>query len=78
MTIINYFLILIIKCYQYSISPWLGSNCRYYPTCSEYAKTSLINFNLLKATMLILKRLAKCHPYIKADYYDPLPIDKNK
>ena len=55
--------ILIIKIYQYFISPLIGNNCRFLPTCSEYFITSLRSFGLFKGSILGLKRLFKCHPF---------------
>tara|TARA_B100000965_G_C18940898_1_gene477297 strand:- start:206 stop:454 length:249 start_codon:yes stop_codon:yes gene_type:complete len=55
--------ILIIKIYQYFVSPLIGNNCRFLPTCSEYFITSLRSFGLFKGSILGLKRLFKCHPF---------------
>ncbi|RTK92725.1 MAG: membrane protein insertion efficiency factor YidD [Rickettsiales bacterium] len=74
----KYLLLIFIKFYQYFISPWLGANCRFEPTCSEYAKDAITNFSAIKGSILTIKRLSKCHPFIKADYYDPVPINKKK
>ncbi len=68
--------IVIIKLYQMIISPILGSNCRYMPTCSEYTIDSLKTFGILKGLYLSIKRISKCHPF-GGHGYDPLPI-KNK
>ena len=76
MKIINYFLILIIKFYKYFISPYLPSNCRYLPTCSEYFVGSLKLHGTLKGCFLGIKRILRCHP-IKilggSSGYDPVP-----
>ena len=76
MKLINYFLILIIKFYQFFISPILGSNCRYIPTCSEYFIGCLKLNGSFKGTLLGIKRILKCHP-IKIlggrSGYDPVP-----
>lgn len=55
-------LIFYIKFYRYCISPFLGSHCRFDPTCSLYAIKSLENFGILKAGWYIIKRILKCHP----------------
>lgn len=52
-----------IKIYQYVISPYVGSACRFYPTCSRYAETAFSRFNVVKAIYLTLSRLLKCHPF---------------
>ncbi len=75
------FLILIIKFYKYFISPYLGSNCRYLPTCSDYFIDSLKINGTLKGFYLGLKRILRCHP-IKVlggkSGYDPAPNLKKK
>ena len=61
----------LINIYKYLISPLLGNNCRFLPTCSEYTKESIIKFGLVNGTWLGLKRIIKCHPWGK-DGYDPI------
>lgn len=63
----------LIYIYQVSLSYFLGGNCRFYPSCSCYAIESYKKFNFLKATILTTKRVCRCHPFSKADYYDPIP-----
>ena len=55
-------LIFFIKIYKYLISPLLGQNCRFLPTCSEYAEESLKTHGLIKGLSLTFKRIPKCHP----------------
>jgi len=55
-------LIKIIKLYQLAISPYLGNNCRFLPTCSNYFIESLIEHGLIKGSFLGFKRLSSCHP----------------
>ena len=62
MKIIDNFVILIIKLYKYLISPFLISNCRYLPTCSEYFIDCVKLNGTLKGTLLGIKRILKCHP----------------
>ena len=64
--------IVLIKLYQILISPLLGSNCRFQPTCSEYCKESLQNWGLFKGLYLSIKRIVKCHPW-GGKSYDPVP-----
>jgi hypothetical protein len=64
--------ILLIKFYQTLISPLLGSNCRFQPTCSEYCMDSLKTWGLFKGLYLSAKRIIKCHPWGKKGY-DPVP-----
>ena len=61
-----------IKLYQLFISPIIGQNCRYLPTCSEYTLVCLKDFGLIKGTFLSLKRISKCHPW-GSHGYDPIP-----
>ncbi|MFT2109653.1 membrane protein insertion efficiency factor YidD [Marinomonas sp. 2405UD68-3] len=53
----------LIKGYQYTISPLLGNNCRFYPSCSEYMIEAIEKHGAIKGTRLGLKRLSKCHPF---------------
>ena len=65
------FVINLINIYKYLISPLLGNNCRFLPTCSEYTKDSIIKFGLVYGVWLGLKRIIKCHPWGKGGY-DPI------
>jgi len=60
--IIKKLIIQIIKFYKLIISPYLGNNCRYLPTCSEYFIDSLNEYGLSKGLMFGIKRILKCHP----------------
>ena len=68
-------LLLLIRGYQLIISPLLGSNCRFMPTCSEYAMESLRTHGLIKGSYLTIKRIGKCHPW-GSHGYDPIPTKK--
>ena len=68
-------LLILIRAYQLIISPLLGSNCRFMPTCSEYAMESLRSHGLIKGIYLTVKRIGKCHPW-GGHGYDPLPTKK--
>ena len=68
--------ILIIRFYQILISPLLGSNCRFLPTCSEYTIESIRAHGLIKGTLISLKRISSCHPFGKKGF-DPI-IKENK
>jgi len=70
-------LILIIKSYQWFISPLLKTNCRYLPTCSEYTILSLKEHGVVKGLSLSFKRIFSCHPY-GGKGYDPVPKKKRK
>jgi len=58
----SYSLIKLIKFYQFFLSPLLGNNCRYLPTCSQYFIDSLKEFGFLKGCLLGTKRILSCHP----------------
>ncbi|MFW7382043.1 MAG: membrane protein insertion efficiency factor YidD [Oligoflexus sp.] len=55
--------ILLIRCYQYTLSPLLGSNCRFYPSCSHYAIQCLQKHRIHFALYKTAKRLLRCHPW---------------
>ena len=62
MNILSKIMINIIKGYQFLISPLLGNNCRYLPTCSEYSIEALKTFGFFKGSFMSLKRILSCHP----------------
>ena len=62
MKIVNFFLISLIKFYKYFISPILGQNCRFLPTCSEYFIECLRVHGTREGIYLGFKRTMKCHP----------------
>ncbi|MHB8253969.1 MAG: membrane protein insertion efficiency factor YidD [Acidiferrobacter sp.] len=65
-------LIQFIRGYQYFLSPWLGSHCRYHPTCSEYAAEAIGLHGPVKGLWLALKRIGRCHPWHDGGH-DPVP-----
>ncbi|MCB5161308.1 membrane protein insertion efficiency factor YidD [Marinomonas sp. E8] len=66
------FIILLVKGYQLFISPFLGNNCRFYPSCSRYMIESIERFGVFKGVYLGLRRLSKCHPWHEGGM-DPVP-----
>ncbi len=72
----NYIIIFFIKFYQFFISPWLGKNCRFLPTCSQYSCEVIKIHGTMKGVVLSIKRILKCHPFAKADYDPPPPKQK--
>ena len=62
MTIVTKILIKIIEGYKFLISPFLGSSCRYLPSCSEYSIEALKNYGFFKGTYMSVKRILSCHP----------------
>ena len=65
-------LIGLVKFYRLAISPWLGMNCRFQPTCSEYAIEALQKHGVFKGSWLAAKRIGRCHPW-GGSGYDPVP-----
>ena len=64
-----------IRFYQRFISPGLGRNCRFIPTCSQYALEAVEKYGAAKGGWLAFKRLMRCHPFHhhKGGWYDPVP-----
>ena len=68
----NIFLCL-IRFYQRHISPNTKPSCRFLPTCSNYALEAIQKYGALKGGWLAFKRLMRCNPFYKGDYFDPVP-----
>lgn len=66
------FLINAVRAYRYAISPLLGENCRFYPSCSEYALIAIARHGVAKGLWLAARRLLRCHPWHHGGY-DPVP-----
>ena len=67
-----YSIIICIRIYQLFLSPIIGQNCRYLPTCSEYTLDCIKQFGIIKGALISLKRIFKCHPW-GSHGYDPVP-----
>ncbi|MEE4660190.1 MAG: membrane protein insertion efficiency factor YidD [Halieaceae bacterium] len=67
-------LLLLIAAYRLLLSPWLGQQCRFLPTCSCYAEEAIHRHGALRGSLLTLKRLSRCHPW-HAGGLDPVPTD---
>ncbi len=65
-------LLLLVQIYRFTISPLLGANCRFEPTCSSYAIEALRKHGAFRGSMLAVKRIARCHPWGSSGY-DPVP-----
>lgn len=71
------FSIWLIKLYQSIPGPW-HNQCRYYPTCSNYAIDAISKYGFFKGWFLSIKRILRCNPFSKSGY-DPVPnLDKTK
>jgi putative membrane protein insertion efficiency factor len=65
-------LIALIKGYRLLLSPWWGRQCRFTPTCSEFAEEAIERHGALQGTWLAMRRVSRCHPW-RAGGYDPVP-----
>jgi putative membrane protein insertion efficiency factor len=70
-------LIGLIKLYQFLLSPFLGQNCRFHPTCSQYAVEAINEHGVLKGGYLSMRRIIKCHPFNEGGL-DPVPKKQDK
>ena len=68
-------LIALVKGYRLFLSPWLGSSCRFTPTCSAYSLEALEKHGALAGSYLTIARLARCHPWCDGGH-DPVPLEK--
>jgi putative membrane protein insertion efficiency factor len=62
----------LIKIYQFTLSPFLGKQCRFMPTCSQYGIEAIQKHGALKGSWLAIKRIFRCHPW-GGSGYDPVP-----
>lgn len=62
----------LIRVYQWTLSPLLGRRCRFHPSCSEYAATSIVRYGAVRGSWLGLRRIGRCHPWSPGGY-DPVP-----
>jgi uncharacterized protein len=65
-------LLLLLRAYQFALRPLLGANCRFYPSCSDYAREAIERHGAGKGSWLSARRLARCHPYHPGGF-DPVP-----
>ncbi|HNQ35373.1 MAG TPA: membrane protein insertion efficiency factor YidD [bacterium] len=65
-------LIRLVELYRLAVSPFLPRSCRYYPSCSEYARAALEKHGALRGGRLAAGRLLRCHPFHPGGY-DPVP-----
>ena len=70
-------LVLIVKGYRLLLSPWLGSQCRFEPTCSAYALQALQDHGAGAGSYLAARRILRCHPWCDGGF-DPVPDAKGK
>lgn len=65
-------LLMLLAVYRYTLSPLLGRNCRFFPSCSEYATDAIARHGSIEGSWLTFKRVCRCHP-LHAGGYDPVP-----
>ncbi|MGL6039756.1 MAG: membrane protein insertion efficiency factor YidD [Deefgea sp.] len=63
-----------LRLYQIAISPFLGANCRFHPSCSHYAIEAIERFGVFAGSYLALRRLSRCHP-MNPGGFDPVPTE---
>ena len=73
--LIKILIIALLKTYKFFISPFLGTSCRFLPSCSDYAYEVITDKGVIKGGALAIKRLTKCHPWGKSGYD---PVNKQK
>lgn len=66
-----------LRAYKLTLSPLIGRQCRFLPTCSEYAAQALILHGPARGSWLAARRLCRCHPW-GASGYDPVPQPRDK
>lgn len=69
----KYILLKCILFYQKFISPSLGANCRFHPSCSEYTKQAIERFGIMKGLRLGINRVGRCSPENSNTGFDPVP-----
>ena len=72
LTAVGFALRAAIRAYQWILAPVLGSNCRFVPSCSEYAREAIEQHGAARGAYLATLRLARCHPYGQGGV-DPVP-----
>lgn len=65
-------LVAVVRGYKYAVSPFLGMNCRFAPSCSEYAVEALERHGALRGLWLAARRVSRCHPWHPGGF-DPVP-----
>jgi len=65
-------IILLINVYRYTLSPFFGNQCRFYPTCSHYAEDAVKQHGAISGGVMAVKRICRCHPWHEGGY-DPVP-----
>jgi putative membrane protein insertion efficiency factor len=69
---VKYIALGFIRLYQKTISPFLPSACRFYPSCSHYGYEAIAKYGFIKGGWLAIKRIGRCQPFYPGGY-DPVP-----
>lgn len=69
---LKYLALKLLRAYQLLVSPMLGQNCRFSPSCSNYSMQAIERFGFFKGSWLTLRRLLRCHPFHPGGH-DPIP-----
>ncbi len=69
---LQHLLVGLIRAYQLALSPFVGNQCRFTPTCSHYARTAVEKHGALKGSWMAARRIARCHPWHPGGH-DPVP-----
>lgn len=72
-SIFSYPLLVLITIYRYTLSPLIGNQCRYYPTCSHYAEDAIKEYGAWNGSIMAIRRIFRCHPWHDGGY-DPVPL----
>ena len=67
--------IVCIKGYRFLLGPWVGNQCRFYPSCSHYTESAIAHYGVVKGVLLGVWRILRCNPFHSGGY-DPIPCDK--
>jgi putative membrane protein insertion efficiency factor len=70
--LVRHVLVILVRGYQYLLSPFLGTHCRFYPGCAAYAYQAIETYGSLRGSWLALRRIGRCHPFSPGGY-DPVP-----
>ncbi len=71
-TVMRAVLIALIRVYQLFFSPLLGNHCRFYPSCSQYAREAVERYGVIRGVWLAIRRVLRCHPWHPGGF-DPVP-----
>ena len=68
--------VMVIRAYQFTLSPFIGGQCRFEPSCSKYSLEAYREHGVLRGTWLTFRRIMRCHP-LGPSGYDPVPLPKD-